>query len=180
MYKLSDALFHFYRTTLSTSVVPTTSTFLSPIAIINRFLPFNLANWIPFLSLDASAASTYLTKWIFWDWVVIALVMWLRVPGLRYGRVKGCVYAVLFALFDALIFGTLGVSSYLSSNVSSLTLTVPDLGRCRQPAPVHRKRCAGIPNLHVSLSDHACFSNHQYPRTGDHARQQGRKAVEGN
>lgn len=36
--------------------------------------------------------------------------MWLRVPGLRYGRVKGTVYAVLFAVFDALVFGTLGVS----------------------------------------------------------------------
>jgi hypothetical protein len=38
--------------------------------------------------------------------------MWLRVPGLRYGRVKGTVYAVLFAVFDALVFGTLGVSSF--------------------------------------------------------------------
>ncbi|KAJ9093059.1 hypothetical protein QFC21_006552 [Naganishia friedmannii] len=109
VYKLSDALFHFYRTSLSTSVAPTPSTFLSPIAIINKFLPFNLANWLPFISLDASAASTYLTKWLVWDWLVVAVVMWLRVPALRFGPVKGLVYAALFTFLDALVFGTLGV-----------------------------------------------------------------------
>lgn len=144
MYKLSDALFHFYKTTLSSSVVPTTSTFLSPIAIINKFLPFNLANWIPFLSLDASAASTYLAKWLFWDWAVIALVMWLRVPGLRYSKAKGLVYAVLFAFFDGMVFGTLGVSiriKAISRSWKLIGFPTPGMGACGQLAHLFRKRC---------------------------------------
>lgn len=41
--------------------------------------------------------------------------MWLRVPGLRYSKAKGLVYAVLFALLDATVFGTLGVSKHIHS-----------------------------------------------------------------
>jgi hypothetical protein len=129
--------------------VPTTSTFLSPIAIINRFLHVNLGYWIPFLSLDASAASTYLTKWIMWDWAVIALVMWLRVPGLRYGKVKGLVYAVLFTFLDAMIFGTLGVSLG-HQKISELIHLIAGVGACRQLVALLRKRCVtGIDGVYL-------------------------------
>lgn len=117
-------------------------------------------------------------KWVFWDWAVIALVMWLRVPGLRYGRVKGGVYAVLFAVFDALVFGTLGVSLH-SWRSQRYTHTI--IIRYGLASPTYCYSSEKVrPSLtpHLSLSDPAS-SDHQHSRTGHHAREQGGQAVEG-